>query len=79
VSRLDELIHAQKEMVGLAKGGHPYRPNSTGSDSAPVEKRLKLQYPQERHPTLAEAGIDKKLSSRPQELAAVPESIMNRK
>jgi hypothetical protein len=58
--RLGELIRAQKETVGLAKGGQPYRKHSTGSISEPVG-------------TLAEAGIDKKLSSLAQKLAAVPE------
>lgn len=58
---LGGMIRAQKEAVGLAAGGQPYQ--ATGSDKAPVE----------RPPTLAEAGIDKKLSSRAQKLAAVPE------
>jgi hypothetical protein len=47
-------------MVGLATGGGD---TSGGSREAP---------PQEP-PTLADAGIDKKLSSRAQKLAAVPE------
>jgi hypothetical protein len=56
---LGELIQAQKETVGLAKGGQPYQ-KSTGSKAEPVA-------------TLADAGIDKKLSSRSQKLAAIPE------
>lgn len=60
--RLGELIRAQKETVGLAKGGQPYQA-STGSDKEPVD----------RAPTLAQAGIDKKLSSRAQKIAAIPE------
>lgn len=60
--RLGEIIKAQKDTVGLAKGGRPYK-NLTGSDEEPVEAS----------PTLAEAGIDKKLSMRAQKLAAVPE------
>ena len=58
--RLGELITAQKETVGLAPAG---RPRKFGSDEEPIS----------RPPTLAEAGIDKKLSSRAQKLAAVPE------
>jgi|TARA_R100001530_G_scaffold4252_1_gene5838 hypothetical protein len=58
--RLGELITAQKETVGLAPAG---RPRKIGSDEEPIS----------RPPTLAEAGIDKKLSSRAQKLAAVPE------
>lgn len=61
--RLGELIQAQKETVGLAKGGQPYQSAPTGSAEEPVD----------RAPTLAEAGIDKKLSSRAQKLAAIPE------
>lgn len=48
--RLGELIRAQKDTVGLHEGG---RPSKTGSSMAPVLR-----------PTLADAGIDKKLSSR---------------
>ena len=59
--RVGQLIAGQKATVGLATGGQPYR--STGADEEPVE----------RPPTLADAGIDKKLSSRAQKLAAVPE------
>lgn len=58
--RLGELIAEQRRTVGLAKGGQPYQDNPTGSHSEPVA------------PTLAEAGIDKKLSMRSQKLAAVP-------
>lgn len=58
--RLGEMIRTQKETVGLARGGQPYQ--STGSTLAPVE----------RPPTLADVGVDKKLSSRAQKLAAVP-------
>ena len=52
--RLGELIKAQKETVGLAKGGKPYQ--ATSSDKEAV-----------RTPTLKEAGIDKKLSSKASE------------
>lgn len=52
-------MQAQRETVGLAPGGQPYR--STGSQSDPVEK-----------PTLADAGIDKHLADRARKYAAVP-------
>ena len=57
--RLGEMLRDQKATVGLAKGGQPYQ--STGAKTEPVA------------PTLADAGIDKKLSARAQKLAAVPE------
>jgi len=59
--RLGELIRAQKETVGLAKGS----PGNQYTGPVPNENRS-------TPPTLAEAGIDKKLSSRAQKLAAVP-------
>lgn len=59
--RLGELIAEQKATIGLATGGQPYQ--ATGSNLAPVER-----------PTLASVGIDKKLSSRAQKLAAVPDA-----
>lgn len=62
--KLGELISAQKETIGLAKGGQPYRSDSTCTQSEQVE----------RPGTLAEAGIDRKLSSRAQKMAAVPAS-----
>jgi N6-adenosine-specific RNA methylase IME4 len=61
--RLGELIAAQKETIGLARGGQPYREGSTRSDSEQVEPQP---------PTLAEAGIDRKLSSRAQRVAELP-------
>ena len=59
--RLGELIRQQKETVGLNEGGRP--PEKTGADVEPVYKP----------PTLADAGIDKKLSSHAQKVAAIPE------
>ena len=50
---------AQKETVGLATGGDAMK--------------ARFRPGTEVRPTLAEAGIDKKLSSRAQKLAAVPE------
>ena len=62
--RLGEMIRVQKETVGLATGGeHGGKPSIDGSRAEPSNKR----------PTLAEAGIDKKLSARAQKMAAVPE------
>ena len=58
--RLGEMIRMQKETVGLAPPGPKPK---FGSDMEP-----------NRTPTLAEAGIDKKLSSRAQKMAAVPEA-----
>ena len=48
--------------MGLNQGAVP---GKTGSKGAPVL---------DQRPTLADAGIDKKLSSRAQKLAAVPEA-----
>ena len=55
--RLGELLLAQKAAVGFNEGGRPLK--KTGSSSEPVF----------RPPTLAQAGIDKKLSMRSQRLA----------
>lgn len=59
--RLGQMILEQIATVGLAKGGQPYRADSTCSDAVQVEKP----------PTLAEAGIDRKLSSRAQRTAKI--------
>lgn len=62
--RLGELIRLQKETVGLATGGeHGGRTAIDGTRAEPSIKR----------PTLAEVGIDKKLSSHAQKVAAIPE------
>jgi DNA modification methylase len=61
--RLGELITAQKETVGLNKGANGSI--VTGSVREPVK---------DIRPTLADAGIGKKLSSRVQKMAAVPEA-----
>lgn len=58
--RLGELLRAQKETVGFAKGGQPYQ--ATCSATEQVERRA---------PTLADAGIDRKLSARAQRLAGL--------
>lgn len=64
-ARLGEIIKAQKETVGLATGGDA----------------MKARYHPgtEVRPTLADAGIDKKLSSRAQKKAAVPEAERERR
>jgi phage N-6-adenine-methyltransferase len=54
--RLGELIDAQRQTVGLSKGG---RPDKTGSELDPVI-------------TLSEAGIDKHLADRARKFAALP-------
>lgn len=59
--RLGELIREQKETVGLNQGGRP--PEKTTADEEGVLQQ----------PTLAEAGIDYKLSSHAQRVAAIPE------
>ena len=59
--RLGEMIRAQKDGPGLADGGDAMRARySIGTE---VETR----------PTLAAVGIDKKLSSRSQAIASIPE------
>ena len=57
--RLGEMLREQKETVGFAQG----KRTDLVSDMNQVGK-----------PTLADAGIDKKLSSRAQKLALVPKS-----
>lgn len=57
--RLGELLAYQKKTVGLHGGGRPLK---TSSDMERVSKA-----------TLADAGIDRKLSSRVQKIAALPE------
>jgi len=64
--KLGEMIAAQKATVGLAKGGQPYQRKSTGTAAEPVATPPA--------PTLAEAGIDKKLSSRAQKISAIPDA-----
>src|SRR5258706_79223 len=63
--KLGEMIAAQKATVGLATGGQPYQQRtSTGTAAEPVAAPPT--------PTLAEAGIDKKLASRAQKISAIP-------
>ena len=57
--RLGEMIRTQKETVGLNTGAM-----GIGKSAVPDKNRT---------PTLAEVGIDKKLSSRAQAIAAIPE------
>lgn len=63
--RLGEMLAAQRATAGLNTGtAGKGRPKKGGANEEP---------PKDNRPTLAEAGIDKKLSSRAQKLAAVPE------
>jgi len=62
--RLGEMIVAQKQTVGLGGPQHSRGGGSKGSKRVPLP---------DSPPTLAEAGIDKKLSARAQKIAAVPE------
>ena len=64
--RLGEMIQAQKDGPGLATGGQPYQKHPTGTEPEPVDR-----------PTLAQAGISKKLSSRAvAELCGVSEPLV---
>lgn len=63
--RLGEMIRQQKETVGLNEGrAGTGRPPLGGSEKEP---------PKDTRPTLAEVGISKKLSSRSQAIAAIPQ------
>jgi len=62
--RLGELIQLQKQTVGLAKGRAGPGRGKAGAKAGPAFNDA---------PTLADAGIDKKLSSRCQGLASIPE------
>lgn len=66
--RLGELLKEQKETVGLNAGK---RGQLKGRDSSGSAKQ---EPPEDDRPTLAAAGIDKKLSARAQKLAAVPKA-----
>lgn len=62
--RLGEMIRTQKETVGLATGGeHGGKAKIDGTREEPSNVR----------PTLADVGISKKLSSRSQAIASLPE------
>ena len=61
--RLGEMIRAQKDGDGLNRGGWEQRNKSCGT---PEE-------PQDTTPTLSDIGISKKLSSRSQAIASIPE------
>lgn len=61
--RLGELIIAQKETVGLNRGSAGAgRPSLGGTET---------EQPKDGRPTLEQAGIDRKLSSRAQRMAAI--------
>jgi hypothetical protein len=62
--RLVEMIREQKETVGLGKPG--------------PKKELSTAKEPNYRPELKDVGIDKKLSSRSQKLAAIPEDAGTR-
>jgi len=68
--RLGEMIAEQKRTVGLNKGGGEKgvgrRGKQCGADVEPHSDKT---------PTLAAVGIDKKLSSRAQAIAAIPQEV----
>jgi N6-adenosine-specific RNA methylase IME4 len=64
--KLDHFRQAQKQTVGLAKGGKPYQGRSTGLAQNPVA-------------TLAEAGIDKNLAHQARVLGAMDDAAFERK
>ena len=68
--RIGELMEAQKESVGLNKGGRPKE--KTGSATDPVSDTPKP-------PTLAEAGIDKHLADKARKAARLPREDFERK
>jgi len=73
VRRLGEMLAAVKATVGLNAGNAGKgRPKIGGSDSEPTNE-IAPDTAEENAPTLAEIGIDKKLSSRTQKLAAISE------
>lgn len=69
--RLGQMILAQKETIGLNRGGSRFK--GKGIDGRPVTTRI-CDY----RPTLAEVGIDRKLSSRAQRFAAINEAAFER-
>lgn len=66
--RLGEMIAGQKATVGLATGTRGQLSGKDTSGSSVVAP------PERTRATLADAGIDKKLSARAQKMAAVPEA-----
>lgn len=65
--RLGEMIREQKETVGLNRGGGEPGIGRRGKECGATEE------PHSYKPTLSDAGIDKKLSARSQQIAAIPE------
>jgi N6-adenosine-specific RNA methylase IME4 len=63
--RLGEMIVAQKETVGLNAGSRGQLQGKGDSGSAVVEQ------PEDERPRLADIGVDRKLSSKAQKLAAM--------
>jgi hypothetical protein len=67
--RVGELIQQQRESVGLNRG--------TAGAGRPTKGGSRKEPPNVQPPRLIDAGIDKKLSARAQQLAAVPEPKFN--
>jgi len=67
IRRGGELIQAQRETVGLNRGAKGSK--VTGSKRDPLK---------DDRPTLAEAGIDKRLADRARKYAAIPEAEFER-
>ena len=65
--RLGEMLREQKEAVGMNRGA--------SAGGVKESSRGTYTEPRDTTPTLAEVGIDKKLSSRAQSIAAIPENI----
>lgn len=63
--RLGQMLKEQKETVGLNQG--------TAGKGRPRIGGSREELPKDNRPTLASAGIDKKLSARAQKTAAIPE------
>jgi hypothetical protein len=74
--KLGEMILQQKETVGLNAGGRPAQKTPSiaeGVFDVQIQEQETPSGAEGVYPTLAEMGIDYKLSSRAQKLAAVPE------
>lgn len=66
--RLGELLIEQKATVGIASGTRGQLAGRDASGGAVLEP------PEDKRPTLADIGVDKKLSSHAQKVAAIPEA-----
>jgi hypothetical protein len=71
--RAERLLGEMLAKTERNKGGQPEQKRSTGSFVEPVDRTPTLPELGLRTPTLPELGLDKKLSSRAQTLATIPE------